>query len=109
MPPPARCRGPCPPDRERSTADAADQVNGLLGQDGGGSDELVSGGVQGDGEAGAVRVVVVASVTAIQLMEALVAKRRPDRPVPPMAGTAVVGAVVHLLGSDCFTAVSRLV
>ncbi|GLY70280.1 hypothetical protein Atai01_68990 [Amycolatopsis taiwanensis] len=51
----------------------------------------------------------MASVTAIQLMEALVAKRRPDRPVPPMAGTAVVGAVVHLLGSDCFTAVSRLV
>jgi hypothetical protein len=25
--------------------------------------------------------------------------RRPDRPVPPMAGTAVVGAVVHLLAT----------
>jgi hypothetical protein len=30
-------------------------------------------------------------------MEALVAERRPDRPIPPMAGTAAVGAVVHLL------------
>jgi hypothetical protein len=28
-------------------------------------------------------------------MEALVAERRPDRPIPPMAGTAAVGAVVH--------------
>jgi hypothetical protein len=27
---------------------------------------------------------------------ALVAERRPNRPVPPMAGTAAVGAVVHL-------------
>ncbi|MGH3768743.1 MAG: hypothetical protein ACRDTX_26925 [Pseudonocardiaceae bacterium] len=44
-------------------------------------------------------VVAVASVTAIQLMEALVAERRRDRPVPPMAGTAVVGAVVHLLAA----------
>jgi hypothetical protein len=26
-----------------------------------------------------------------------VAERRPDRPVPPMAGTAAIGAVVHLL------------
>ncbi|MFE0378650.1 hypothetical protein ACFW1M_24390 [Streptomyces inhibens] len=25
-----------------------------------------------------------------------VAERRPDRPVPPMAGTAAIGAVVHL-------------
>ena len=25
--------------------------------------------------------------------------RRPDRPVPPMAGTAAVGAVVHLLAT----------
>ncbi|MGW4729578.1 hypothetical protein ACWEQC_10400 [Streptomyces shenzhenensis] len=24
------------------------------------------------------------------------AERRPDRPVPPMAGTAAIGAVVHL-------------
>ncbi|WP_433732849.1 hypothetical protein ACQP0C_11090 [Nocardia sp. CA-129566] len=32
-------------------------------------------------------------------MEALVAERRPDRPVAPMAGTAAVGAVVHLLGT----------
>ncbi|SFQ69878.1 hypothetical protein SAMN05421810_11390 [Amycolatopsis arida] len=32
-------------------------------------------------------------------MEALVAERRPDRPVPPMAGTAAVGAVVHLLAT----------
>lgn len=31
-----------------------------------------------------------------QLMEVLVAERRPDRPVPPMAGTAAIGAVVHL-------------
>jgi hypothetical protein len=29
-------------------------------------------------------------------MEALVAERRPDRPVPPMAGTAAIGAVVRL-------------
>ncbi|WP_176739917.1 hypothetical protein [Streptomyces sp. Ncost-T10-10d] len=34
-----------------------------------------------------------------QLMEALVAERRPDRPVPPMAGTGAIGAVVHLLAS----------
>jgi hypothetical protein len=32
-------------------------------------------------------------------MEALVAERRPDRPVPPMAGTAAIGAVVHLLAT----------
>ncbi|MEU6580307.1 hypothetical protein [Nocardia sp. NPDC046763] len=25
--------------------------------------------------------------------------RRPDRPVPPMAGTAAIGAVVHLLAT----------
>jgi hypothetical protein len=25
--------------------------------------------------------------------------RRPDRPVPPMAGTAAVGAVAHLLAT----------
>jgi hypothetical protein len=30
-------------------------------------------------------------------MEALVAERRPDRPVPPMAGTAAIGALVYLL------------
>jgi hypothetical protein len=30
-------------------------------------------------------------------MEALVAERRPGRPVPLMAGTAAIGAVVHLL------------
>jgi len=29
-------------------------------------------------------------------LAALVAERRPDRPVPPMAGTAAIGAVVHL-------------
>jgi uncharacterized metal-binding protein len=34
-----------------------------------------------------------------QLMEALVSRHRPDRPVPPMAGTAAVGAVVHLLAT----------
>jgi hypothetical protein len=34
-----------------------------------------------------------------QLMEALVAECRPDRPVPPMAGTAAIGAVVHLLAT----------
>ncbi|MGW6355158.1 hypothetical protein ACWFR5_08150 [Streptomyces sp. NPDC055092] len=27
------------------------------------------------------------------------AGRRPDRPVPPMAGTAAIGAVVHLPGA----------
>ena len=32
-------------------------------------------------------------------MEALVAEGRPDRPVPPMAGTAAVGAVVDLLAT----------
>ncbi|MEU0506417.1 hypothetical protein [Nocardia sp. NPDC005998] len=30
---------------------------------------------------------------------AVVAERRPDRPVPPMAGTAAVGAVVQLLAT----------
>ncbi|MGW6144716.1 hypothetical protein [Streptomyces sp. NPDC055140] len=30
---------------------------------------------------------------------ALVAERRPDRPVPPMAGTAAIEAVVHLLAT----------
>jgi hypothetical protein len=34
-----------------------------------------------------------------QLMEALVAGRRPDRPVTPMAGAAAIGAVVHLLAT----------
>jgi hypothetical protein len=34
-----------------------------------------------------------------RLMEALVAESRPDRPVPPMAGTAAIGAVVHLLAT----------
>jgi hypothetical protein len=34
-----------------------------------------------------------------QLMEGLVAECRPDRPVPPMAGTAAIGAVVHLLAT----------
>ncbi len=34
-----------------------------------------------------------------QLTEALVAERRPDRPVLPMAGTAAMGAVVHLLAT----------
>jgi glyoxylase-like metal-dependent hydrolase (beta-lactamase superfamily II) len=33
------------------------------------------------------------------LGEALVAERRPDRPLPPMAGTAAIGAVVHLLAT----------
>jgi hypothetical protein len=32
-------------------------------------------------------------------MEALVAGRHPGRPVPPMAGTGAVGAVVHLLAT----------
>jgi hypothetical protein len=32
-------------------------------------------------------------------MEALVAERRPGRPVPPMAGTGAVGAVVDLLAA----------
>jgi hypothetical protein len=32
-------------------------------------------------------------------MEALVAERRPDRPVPSIAGTAAIGAVVHLLAT----------
>ena len=33
-------------------------------------------------------------------MEALVAEGRPDRrPVPPMAGTAAIGAVVHVLAT----------
>ena len=27
------------------------------------------------------------------------AERRPDRPVPPTAGTAAIGAVVHLLAT----------
>ena len=47
-------------------------------------------GVPGSGVAGA-RVA--------QLMEVLVAERRPDRPVRPMAGTAAIGAVVHLLAT----------
>ena len=32
-------------------------------------------------------------------MEALVAEGRPDRTVPPIAGTAAIGAVVHLLAT----------
>jgi hypothetical protein len=37
----------------------------------------------------AIRKVRAECLTAwAQLMEALVAERRPDRPVPPMAGTA---------------------
>jgi hypothetical protein len=39
----------------------------------------------------------VAGARVAQLMEALVAERR--RPVPPMAGTAAIGAVVHLLAT----------
>lgn len=48
----------------------------------------------------AIRKVRAGCLTAwAQLMvapAALVAERRPDRPVPPMAGTAAIGAVVHL-------------
>ena len=58
----------------------------------------------------AIRKIRAECLTAwAQLMEALVAERRPDRPVPPMAGTAAVGAVVHLLttaieeGRDLFS------
>ena len=42
---------------------------------------------------------LVAGAWVAQLMEALVAERRPDRPVPPMAGTAAIAAVVHLLAT----------
>ncbi|MGW3661498.1 hypothetical protein ACWD6R_40485 [Streptomyces sp. NPDC005151] len=46
----------------------------------------------------AIRKVRAGCLTAwAQLMAALVAERRPDRPAPPMAGTAAIGAVVHLL------------
>jgi hypothetical protein len=42
----------------------------------------------------------VAAARVAELMEALVAGRRPDRPVPPMAaGTAAIGTVVHLLAT----------
>ncbi|MFG2025213.1 hypothetical protein [Streptomyces sp. NPDC048825] len=42
----------------------------------------------------AIRTVRVECLTASsQLMAALAAERRPDRPVPPMAGTAAIGAV----------------
>ena len=41
----------------------------------------------------------VAGARVAQLIEALVAERRPDRPVPPMAGTAAIGAVAHLLAT----------
>ena len=34
-----------------------------------------------------------------QLLETLALERRPDEPVPAMAGTAAIGAVVHLLGT----------
>jgi hypothetical protein len=45
----------------------------------------------------AIRKVWAECLTAwSQLVEALVAERRPDRPVPSMAGTAAIGAVVHL-------------
>jgi hypothetical protein len=37
-------------------ADLADEVDGGVGDDAGGLDDLVAGGVQGDGEAGPVRV-----------------------------------------------------
>jgi hypothetical protein len=48
----------------------------------------------------AIRKVRAECLTAwAQLMEALVAERRPGRPVPPMAGTAAIGAVVHLLAT----------
>ena len=46
-----------------------------------------------------VQVRWVAGARVAQLMEALVAGRRPDRPVPPMAGTAAIRAVVHLLAT----------
>ncbi len=41
----------------------------------------------------------MAGARVAQLMKALVAERRPDRPVPPLAGTAAIGAVVHLLAT----------
>ncbi|MFC9916798.1 hypothetical protein, partial [Streptomyces sp. NPDC127197] len=48
----------------------------------------------------AIRKVRVECLTAwSQLMAALVAERRPDRPVPPTAGTAAIGAVVRLPGA----------
>src|SRR6266545_6796259 len=40
---------------EHGAADLADEVDGGLGDDAGGVDYLVAGGVQGDGEAGPVR------------------------------------------------------
>ncbi|MFV5993759.1 hypothetical protein ACNPQM_15240 [Streptomyces sp. NPDC056231] len=44
-----------------------------------------------------IRKVRAECLTAwAQLMEALVAERRPDRPVPLVAGTAAIGAAVHL-------------
>jgi hypothetical protein len=48
----------------------------------------------------AIRKVRAECLTAwARLMEALVAERRPGRPVPPISGTAAVGAVVHLLAT----------
>ncbi|MFI2183875.1 hypothetical protein [Streptomyces sioyaensis] len=48
----------------------------------------------------AIRKVRAECLTAwAQLMEALVAEHRPARPVPPMAGTVAIGAVVHLLAT----------
>ncbi|WP_328756076.1 hypothetical protein [Streptomyces sp. NBC_00271] len=45
----------------------------------------------------AIRKVTGECLTAwAQLMEALVAERRPDRPVPPMGGTVAIGAIVYL-------------
>ncbi|MFB7007423.1 MULTISPECIES: hypothetical protein [unclassified Streptomyces] len=45
----------------------------------------------------AIRKVRAGCLTAwAQLMEVLVAERRPDPPVPSMAGPAAIGAVVHL-------------
>lgn len=45
----------------------------------------------------AIRKVTSECLTAwAQLMEALVAERRPDRPVPPMGGTVAIGAIMHL-------------
>ncbi len=46
-----------------------------------------------------MRTTIRHSIRVARLMEALVAERRPGRPVPPMAGTAAIGAVVHLLAT----------
>ncbi|MET7356169.1 hypothetical protein [Streptomyces mirabilis] len=45
----------------------------------------------------AIRKVTGECLTAwAQLMEALVAEGRPDRPIPPMGGTVAIGAIVYL-------------